>query len=282
MENSKETESRENPFFKEYDTPHHTVPFDRIRLEDYEPAFMEGIRRDNEAIDKVINDPETPTFENTIARVDKDREDGYYDLLNRVSNVFSCMMSANTNDEMEALAQKMSPILTQHANDVTLNEKLFARIKYVYDHPNRELTPEEKMLLDTTYDGFVRSGALLDKEGKEKLRHITEEASMLCLQFSQNLLKENKAFVLNITDENQLDGLPETAMSAAAQTAKERDEEGWTFTLDYPSYSPFMTYSTQRELRKKMYMARNTVCTHDNEQNNLDICKRLRSEEAHV
>ena len=275
MENSKETESRENPFFKEYDTPHHTVPFDRIRLEDYEPAFMEGIRRDNEAIDKVINDPETPTFENTIARVDKDREDGYYDLLNRVSNVFSCMMSANTNDEMEALAQKMSPILTQHANDVTLNEKLFARIKYVYDHPNRELTPEEKMLLDTTYDGFVRSGALLDKEGKEKLRHITEEASMLCLQFSQNLLKENKAFVLNITDENQLDGQPETAMSAAAQTAKERDEEGWTFTLDYPSYSPFMTYSTQRELRKKMYMARNTVCTHDNEQNNLEICKRL-------
>ena len=269
------TENRENPFFVPYHTPHDTVPFNRILLEDYEPAFMEGIRRDKEATDKVINDPAEPTFENTIARVDTEKGEHYYDLLSRVSNVFSCMMSAETCDEMEELAQKMSPILTKHANDITLNKKLFERIKYVHDHPNRELTPEEQMLLETSYDGFVRSGALLDEEGKDKLRKLTEEASILTLQFSQNLLKEDKAFTLHITDEAQLDGLPETAKAAAAHTAKEKNEEGWIFTLDYPSYYPFMTYSTQRELRKQMYMARNTVCTHENEQNNIEICKRL-------
>ena len=149
------------------------------------------------------------------------------------------MMSAETCDEMEELAQKMSPILTKHANDITLNKKLFERIKFVHDHPNRELNAEEKMLLDTSYDGFVRSGALLDEEGKEKLRKLTEEASMLTLQFSQNLLKENKAYTLHITDKAQLDGLPETAIAAAAHNAKEKNEEGWIFTLDYPSYSPF-------------------------------------------
>ena len=269
------TENRINPFFLPYNTPHDTVPFDRIKLEDYEEAFMEGIRRDDEATDKIVNDPAEPTFENTLARVDTEKGEHYYDLLSRVSNVFSCMMSAETSDEMEALAQKMSPILTKHANDITLNKKLFERIKFVHDHPNRELNAEEQMLLETSYDGFVRSGALLDDEGKEHLRKLTEEASMLTLQFSQNLLKENKAFQLHITDETQLDGLPETAIEAAKQNALEQDKEGWIFTLDYPSYSPFMTYSTQRSLRKQMYMARNTECIHDNDANNLDICKRL-------
>ena len=269
------TENRINPFFAPYNTPHDTVPFDRIRLEDYEEAFMEGIRRDDEATDKIVNDPEEPTFENTLARVDTEKGEHYYDLLSRVSNVFSCMMSAETCDEMEALAQKMSPILTKHANDITLNKKLFERIKFVHDHPNRELNAEEQMLLDTSYDGFVRSGALLDEEGKEKLRQLTEEASMLTLQFSQNLLKENKAFQLHITDKAQLDGLPETAIAAAEQNAKDQEKEGWIFTLDFPVFSPFMTYSTQRELRKQMYMARNTECIHDNDANNLEICKRL-------
>ena len=264
---------RKNPFFEEYRTPHDTVPFDRIRMEDYEEAFMEGIRRDNEQIEKTINNPEKPTFDNTIINNEDDKE-GYYDLLERVSTVFFNLLSAETNDEMQALAQKMQPILTKHANDVRLNKQLFERVKYVHMH-HRKLTPEEKMLLDNCYDGFVRSGALLDEEGKEKLRKLTEEASMLSLQFSQNLLKENKAFTLHITDEKQLDGLPETAIEAAAMAAKERQLEGWVFTLDFPSYSPFMTYSTQRDLREKLYMARNTVCTHDNSENNLDICKRL-------
>jgi peptidyl-dipeptidase Dcp len=261
-----------NPFFEPYNTPHDTVPFDRIRLEDFEEAFMEGIRRDNEQIEKTINNPEKPTFDNTIINTEED--EGYYDLLSRVSTVFFNLLSAETNDEMDALAQKMQPILTQHANDVRLNPRLFERIRQVHLH-HRKLTPEEKMLLDNCYEGFVRSGALLDEAGKERLRQLTEEASMLSLQFSQNLLKEQKAFTLDITDEAQLDGLPETAREAAALTAKEQGKQGWVFTLDMPSYSPFMTYSTQRELRKQMYMARNTICTHDNAENNIEICKRL-------
>ena len=276
MTNSElEKENRENPFFVSYNTPHDTVPFNRIKTSDYEEAFMEGIRRDNEEIDKIINDPEPPTFDNTLARVDLTKGEHYYDLLDRVSSVFSCILSAETNDELDALAQKISPILTEHSNDVSLNPKLFARIKAVYDNPDRELTAEEQMLLEKSYDGFVRSGALLDQEGKDKLRKLTEEASILSLQFSQNLLKENKAYTLHIVDEKQLDGLPDTAKEAAAHTAKENGKDGWLFTLDYPSYSPFMTYSTQRELRKQMYMARNTVCTHDNTENNVEICKRL-------
>ena len=268
-----EKAQRKNPFFEPYNTPHDTAPFDRISMEDFEEAFMEGIRRDNEQIEKTINNPAKPTFDNTIINKDDDRE-GYYDLLDRVSTVFFNLLSAETNDEMDALAQKMQPILTQHANDVRLNKRLFERIKAVHLH-HRRLTPEEKMLLDNCYDGFVRSGALLDEAGKEKLRQLTEEASMLSLQFSQNLLKENKAFILHITDEKQLDGLPETAREAAAQNAKEHEMEGWVFTLDQPSYGPFMTYSTQRELRRQMYMEKNQVCIHDNAENNLEICKRL-------
>ena len=264
---------RINPFLEPYNTPHDTAPFDRICLEDFEEAFMEGIRREDEQIEKIINNPEKPTFDNTIISVD-DEKDNYYDLLSRTSSVFFNLLSAETNDEMDELAQKLSPILTKHANDIRLNEKLFERIKYVHRH-HRKLTAEEKMLLDNCYDGFVRSGALLDAAGKERLRQLTEEASMLGLQFSQNLLKEQKAYTLHITDEAQLDGLPETAREAAALAAKERNLEGWVFTLDSPSYLPFMTYSTQRELRREMYMAYNTKCIHDNPENNLDICKRL-------
>ena len=270
-----EQKERKNPFFFPYNTPHDVAPFDRIRLEDYEEAFLEGIRREDEQIDKIINDPRKPTFDNTIISIDDEKDgEGYYDLLDRVSSVFFNLLSAETNDEMDALAQKLSPVLTKHANDIRLNEKLFERIKYVHQH-HRKLTPEEKMLLDKCYDGFVRSGALLDAAGKERLRQLTEEASVLGLQFSQNLLKENKAFTLHITDESQLDGLPATAREAAALAAKEMDKEGWVFTLDFPSYSPFMTYSTQRDLRRQMYMAKNTECIHDNSENNLDICKRL-------
>ena len=268
-------QERKNPFFEPYNTPHDVAPFDRIRLEDYEEAMLEGIRRDDEQIEKIINNPEKPTFDNTIISVDDEKEgDNYYDLLGRVTTVFFNLLSAETNDEMDALAQKMSPILTKHSNDIRLNEKLFERISYVHRH-HRKLTPEEQMLLDKCYDGFVRSGALLDAKGKERLRAITEEASMLGLQFSQNLLKENKAFTLHITDKAQLDGLPQTSVEAAAQAAQEQGKEGWVFTLDFPSYSPFMTYSTQRELRHQFYMAKNTECIHENTENNVEICKRL-------
>ena len=270
-----EKKARTNPFFEPYNTPHDTAPFDRIRMEDFEEAMLEGIRRDDEQIERIINNSAKPTFDNTIISVDDEKDkEGYYDLLGRVSTVFFNLLSAETNDEMDALAQKMSPILTKHANDIRLNERLFERVKYVHQH-HRKLTAEEKMLLDNCYDGFVRSGALLDAAGKERLRQLTEEASMLGLQFSQNLLKENKAFTLHITDEAQLDGLPDTAREAAALAAKEQQKEGWVFTLDFPSYSPFMTYSTQRELRRQLYMAKNTECIHDNTENNLEICKRL-------
>ena len=270
-----EKKARTNPFFEPYNTPHDTAPFDRIRMEDFEEAMLEGIRRDDEQIERIINNPAKPTFDNTIISVDDEKDkEGYYDLLGRVSTIFFNLLSAETNDEMDALAQKMSPILTKHANDIRLNERLFERVKYVHQH-HRKLTAEEKMLLDNCYDGFVRSGALLDAAGKERLRQLTEEASMLGLQFSQNLLKENKAFTLHITDEAQLDGLPDTAREAAALAAKEQQKEGWVFTLDFPSYSPFMTYSTQRELRRQLYMAKNTECIHDNTENNLEICKRL-------
>ena len=172
MDEVKNATGRTNPFLVPYNTPHDTVPFERITLEDYEEAFLEGIRRDEEAIEDLVNDPAEPTFENTIIRTDESKGPHYYDLLDRVSNVFSCMLGAETNDELDALAQKMSPLLSKHANDVAFNEKLFQRIKHVYHH-HRELTAEEQMLLDNAYNGFVRSGALLDKEGKDTLRKLT-------------------------------------------------------------------------------------------------------------
>ena len=262
-----------NPFFEQYKTVHETVPFGDFTLADVEEAFVEGIRRDDELIEKITNNPEKPTFDNTIIY----REDGkehYYAVLDKVSTAFFNLMSADTNDEMDQLAQKIQPMLTKHANDVRLNPKLFERIKHVHRH-HRRLTPEEKVLLDDAYKGMVRSGALLDDEGKEKLRQLTEEAGMLSLQFSQNLLKENKAYELDITDEADLDGLPESAREAAAQTAKEQGKEGWVFTLDFPSYNPFMTYSTRRDLRQRMYMEKNTVACHGNGEDNREICKRL-------
>lgn len=263
-----------NPFFKPYATPHGTVPFDKISFEHFEEAFIEGMRRSKELVDKTVSNSAKPTFDNTIIDAEGEYDDFYYSLLDRVATVFFNLMSAETNDDMEQLAQKMQPLLTQHANDITLNKEYFGRIKTVHRH-HRRLTDEEKMLLEKSYNGFVRSGALLDDEGKEKLRQLTEEAGMLSLQFSQNLLKERKAFVLHLTDERQLDGLPDTAIEAARETAREKGLEGWAFTLDAPSMGPFMQHSTQRELREKMYMAYNTLCTHDNTENNLDVCKRI-------
>ena len=166
-------ETHRNPFLESYNTLHDTVPFNKITLADYEEAIMEGIRRENEEIEKTINNPEEPTFDNTLAREDEvEGRKHYYDLLDRVTSVFFNMLSAETNDEMEELAQKMSPILTQHANDISLNPKLFARVKAVYEK-HRELTVEENRLLEDSYDGFVRSGALLNDTDKERLRSLT-------------------------------------------------------------------------------------------------------------
>ena len=197
-----------NIFIDNYNTPHHTFPFDRIRLEDYEPAMLEGIRIENEEVERIVNNPEPPTFKNTICAMENTGE-----LLERVTTVFFNLHSAETNDQMEALAQKMSPVLSEHSNDISLNPKLFQRVKAVYDYYHsdetklQELTPEEQMLLHKTYDGFVRNGANLDEQQKEDYRKTTTELSQLTLQFSQNKLAEINAFTLHITDEKDLDGL---------------------------------------------------------------------------
>ena len=279
MSNEKNQTRHENPFFNQpYGTPHNTAPFQDIKLEHYEPAILEGIRRENETIDKIINNPEAPTFDNTIAYTTPDN------MLSRVTEVFFNLLSAETNDAMDELAQKMSPILTEHANNIMLNEQLFARVKQVYEN-HGPLDAEEQMLLDKMYDGFIRSGVNLSAEDKEKFRAISKELSQLTLQFSQNQLKETNNFQLHLTDEQDLKGLPDSAIEAARLAAKEKNLEGWVFTLHAPSYSPFMTYADNRALREQMYRAANTICTKDNEYNNLEIVKRivnLRHEKAQL
>ena len=266
---------RENPFFAKYNTPHDTIPFSKIRLSDYEEAIIEGIKRDNEELEEILSNPEKPTFENTIVVEHDEERDWYFGLLDRVTDVFFNMLSAESDARMEKLAQKLSPILTQHENDVMLNPRLFERVKYVHQH-HRRLTLEEKMLLDDYYDAFVQSGAMLDDEGKARLRQMTEELSLLSLQFSQNLLKETNAFRLLITDEKDLEGLPESIVEAAHQTAREKKKEGWMFTLHSPSYGPFMQFSARQDLRRKMYMAYNTRCCNAKKKTcNLEICRRI-------
>ena len=260
-----------NPFFSTYDTPHETVPFDKITINDFEPAIMKGIEEEDEVIDGIVNNPDTPTFENTIEALENSGE-----LLSKVTEVFFNLLSAETTDEMDELAQKLSPILSEHGNNITLNEKLFERVKAVYENVDKNsLSKEQQRLLQDSYDSFVRNGANLNEEDKQKYRQLTSELGVLSLQFSQNKLKDLNAFTLHITDEAELEGLPESAVDAAKEEAKSRNLEGWVFTLQAPSYGPFLTYSAKRELRKQMYMAYNTICTHDNENNNLNIVKQI-------
>lgn len=259
-----------NPFFEPYNTPHATVPFDRIQFEDFEPAMREGMQREDEEIQCIVNNPEPPTFENTIETLDRSGE-----MLGRVTTVFFNLLSAETTDDLDALAQRMSPLLSEHENNIMLNEDLFARVKAVYDASPADLSPEQRMLLEKTYEGFRRAGALLDEAGKSRLRALTAELSRLSLQFSQNNLKENQNFYLHLTDEAQLSGLPESQREQAAQAAREKGLDGWVITLDAPSYVPFMMYANSRELRQRLYMAYNTKCTHDDAFNNFEIVSRL-------
>jgi peptidyl-dipeptidase Dcp len=260
-----------NPFFTTYNTPHETVPFDKITIDDFEPAIMKGIEEEDKVIEAIVNNPQAATFENTIEALENSGE-----LLQKVTEVFFNLISAETTDEMDELAQKLSPILSEHENNITLNEKLFERVKTVYEHTNKdELTKEQGMLLQSCYDSFVRNGANLNEEDKQTYRQLTSELGVLSLQFSQNKLKDQNAFTLHITNETDLEGLPESAIDAAKEEAKSRNLEGWVFTLQAPSYGPFLTYSAKRELRQQMYMAYNTICTHDNENNNIDIVKQI-------
>ncbi|KAA3952557.1 M3 family metallopeptidase, partial [Bacteroides ovatus] len=261
----------QNPFYGQYHTPHGTVPFDRIETEHYEPAILEGIKLQNAEIEAIIQNPEKADFSNTIEAFEESGE-----LLDKVVAVFGNMLSAETNDDLQELAQKIMPLLSEHSNNITLNEKLFARVKEVYNQKETlQLTQEQKQLLENAYNSFVRHGANLEGEAREEYRRLTTELSKLTLTFSENNLKETNAYQMLLTKKESLAGLPEIIIEAAAETAKNEEKEGWAFTLHAPSYIPFMTYSDNRDLRQKLYMAYNTKCTHDNEFNNIDIVKKI-------
>lgn len=261
----------QNPFLHTYHTPHQTTPFNLIQLSDYESAIREGMRIEDEEIKAITDNPEPPTFSNTVLALERAGQ-----LLDRVTTVLFNLMSAETCDEMEAIAEKMMPELSEHSNNISLNEKLFERIKCVYtQRESLNLTPEERRLLEKTYDGFIRNGANLSDADKETFRKLSMELSTLTLRFSQNHLKETNKYELVLTSEAELEGLPESIIEAAAHTAKEKGKEGWIITLQAPSYVPFMKYSSNRNLRKELYMAYNTQCTHRDELDNTDIVKQL-------
>ena len=256
-----------NVFLDKYTTPYETVPFDKIRFEDYEEAMLEGMRREDADLQRILDNPEPPTFENTIDTLD-DRT------LERVTTTFFNLLSAHTNDEMDALAQKMQPLLTEHSQNIMLNERYFQRVKAVKDQCLR-LDVQDKRLLDNLYESFERNGATLPEDKKVRFRQLMQELGMLTLQFQQNELKDTNEFSLHVTSAEELRGLPDTALEAAAQAAREAGKEGWLFTLHAPSFTPFMMYSENRELRRRMYMARQTLCTHGNAYDNRDIVVRI-------
>ena len=259
-----------NPFLTVSHTPFETTPFHLIKTEHFEPAMEEGMKVHNQEVDAIVNCPDAPTFANTIVALEKSGA-----LLDRVSTVFGNLLSAETNDELEALAERMMPRLSEHSNNISLNEQLFARIKQVYDQTDQQtLSQEERMLLQNTYNSFIRNGANLAPEQKERFRQLSAELSVLTLKFSQNNLKETNRYELILTPE-QTDGLPASALDAYAQAAKEKEKEGYLVTLHAPSFVPFMKYSTNRALRQQLYMAYNTQCTHDDEYNNLEIVQKL-------
>ena len=259
-----------NPFLTASHTPFETTPFHLIKTEHFEPAMEEGMKVHNREVDDIINCTDAPTMANTIVALERSGA-----LLDRVTTVFGNLLSAETNDELEALAERMMPRLSEHSNNISLNEKLFARIKQVYDQTDQQaLSQEERMLLQNTYNSFIRNGANLAPEQKERFRQLSAELSVLTLKFSQNNLKETNRYELILTPE-QTDGLPASALEAYAQTAKEKDKEGYLVTLHAPSFVPFMKYSTHRALRQQLYMAYNTQCTHDDEYNNLEIVQKL-------
>ena len=269
--NSVMMQAQQNPFFEPFNTPHGTVPFDRIKLEHFAPAIREGISRHNREIDAITKNPEAPTFRNTIVAFEKSGA-----LLDCVGNVFGNLLSAETNDTMQEAANELMPLMSEHSNSIFLNEQLFARIKTVYEHrADEHLNAEQAKLLEETYDAFVRNGANLQGSDKERYRELCKKLSLLSLKFSDNNLKETNKYRLLLTDEAQLSGLPESAIEAAAETARERGENGWAFTLQAPSYGPFLQYADNRELRRELYMAYNTKCTHNDEYNNFDTVKSI-------
>ena len=270
-----------NPLLEKFSTPYTTAPFSKVKNEHFKPAFQEAIQSAKIEIDAIANSTASPTFENTIEALDFS---GY--TLERISSIFFNLNSAETNDEIQKIAQEVSPWLSDFSNDIRLNEKLFERVKYVYDHQEDiELSTEQKTLLDKKYKGFARNGANLNDVDKQKLRSLDKKLSKLSLQFGENLLAETNAYELHITNEKELKGLPDGAKEAAHLLAKQKEKDGWLITLDYPSYIPFMTYVEDRDLRKKVAMAFGARAFQNNKNDNqsivLDIVQ-LRHERANL
>lgn len=256
---------------QKFTTPHQTAPFSKVKNEDFEPAIVSAIKETKKEIEEIVNNPKSATFENTLEAM---AFSGMH--LDRVASVFFNLHSAETNDELENIAQKVAPQLSELQNDITLNPDLFERIKNVYDEKkNLDLTAEQEMLLDSTYKSFVRNGALLDDDSKKKLREIATELSTLTLTFGKNVLADQNAYQLHITDKRNIEGLPQSALEAAADLAKSEEKEGWIFTLDFPSYFPFMKYAKNRKLRKELAIANGRKGFQDNENNNEKIAIKI-------
>jgi len=264
-----------------FDTLYQTAPFSKIKNEDYLPAFLQAIKEAKAEIDTIVNNSEAPTFNNTIEALEFSGEQ-----LDRISSIFFNLNSAETNDTIQKIAQEVSPLLSEFSNDITLNEKLFKRVKAVYESKESlNLNIEQSTLLDKKYKGFSRNGANLTDDKKARLREIDKTLSQLKLKFGENVLAETNAFEMHLTNEKDLAGLPEGAKEAAQQLAESKNKEGWLITLDYPSYIPFMTYADNRELRKRLAIAAGAKAfkgnEYDNQENVLQIAK-LRHERANL
>ena len=255
-----------------WQTPHNTFPFPDVSIADIEDAIKEGIRIEAEEVANIASQSTPPTFDNTIVALSATGQ-----MLEKATTLMYNQLSACTSEELEQLAERMSPLLSEHSSNIMLNEALFARVKAVYDLERLEQTlqGEDKMLLEKTFDGFERSGATLDSQKKERFRAIKAELSKTSLKFSQNNIKETNAFYLHLTDKSQLKGLPKSQVDQAELAAQEKSLEGWVITLHAPSFVPFMQYSEVRELREQLYRAYMTKCTKDNEYNNFDVCRKL-------
>jgi peptidyl-dipeptidase Dcp len=254
----------DNPFLAPYDTPFEAIPFDRIEISHILPAIKAGIQIEEREIADIADNATLATFENTIEPFEKSGE-----IIMKVSAVLNTYMNVRNDDELQALSEEAYSLLTEHRNNIYLNEKLFARIKAVYDNTDRTmLTCEQQRLLEIIYKAFVRAGANLSSEGKEKYRELTQQLNKLELKFQENTLKETDAYQLHITDASQLDGLPERLVESAAIAAQEAGKEGWVFTLHRPSYVPFLCFSTRRELRQELYMAYSSLGAKGDEYDN--------------
>ena len=263
--------SHENALLEDWNTPFQTPPFDRITVEDYAPAFDAAIAEARAEIDSIVNNPEEPTFSNTIEALERSGAK-----LSRVSSLFFNLLEADGTDRMHEISMEVQPKLTEYSNDISLNEELFKRVKAVYDQRDSlDLDTEQAMLLTETYRGFARSGAALSDEDKETYRRLTSELAQLTLQFGQNVLAATNAFAINITDSTVVAELPDFVREAMAADAKARGEEGWTVTLHAPSYSAFMTYSSNRELKEQLWRANNALCMTDGDNDNREIVKKI-------